>query len=243
MLQETCTQGFAGSFKIDLDPTTLEEETSSQQEEGEKDKILLRHHPLSRPKKKCRFGPGRGVYKLTHDDRGTLLPHNPSCDVHGLHSSLPTRADRTMEWRNDCNKGTHSMHEGGNQNTNLTFKKKLDRPTLTNPQFTRRSPLGRYKAPCPPVPETSPYHFVHKKLGLTKQEFEDRITTDINEMLQEIDTERRQALLESLPFERVFSKEDCLWMFASKDSPPTGALWGVYCWAAGLDVSAPHDLQ
>ena len=63
-------------------------------------------------------------------------------------------------------------------------------------------------------------------------EFEERVTNDIDEMLAEIERERRQALLETLPFERVLSKEDCRQMFRESGAPPpTSSLLGVYRWA------------
>lgn len=55
----------------------------------------------------------------------------------------------------------------------------------------------------------------------------------MDELLAEIEATRRQELLESLPFEHVLSKEDCLRMF--RDNHPTSAtLLGVYRWAADL---------
>ena len=109
------------------------------------------------------------------------------------------------------------------------------RTTFINSTWVRRSPFGSYKAPTETTSEPNPYRFVHRKLGLSESEFEDKITNDIDKLLQEIETHRRQELLETLPFERVLSQEDCLQMFAQSGVPTSGALLGVYKWATEQD--------
>lgn len=103
--------------------------------------------------------------------------------------------------------------------------------TFTHPS-QHYSPCGRYHNETVTEPALDPYRFIHRKLGLTAMEFEERVTNDIDEMLAEIERERRQALLETLPFERVLSKEDCRQMFRESGAPPpTSSLLGVYRWA------------
>ena len=80
-----------------------------------------------------------------------------------------------------------------------------------------------------------PYRLIAEKLGLTDAEFEDKITTDIDELLSEIEEERRQALLECLPFERVLTKADCHRIFSAPDAPQTGSTLGILRWASEPD--------
>ena len=84
---------------------------------------------------------------------------------------------------------------------------------------------------------------MHQKLGGLTSEFEDKINEEIEDLFQEIENERRQALLETLPFERVLSKEDCLRIFNSSDTPRTGSVLGVLIWASELEASGTTTPQ
>lgn len=117
-----------------------------------------------------------------------------------------------------------------------------DRRTLTLPFFNRTTPFERYKHPHPVEPPPSPFHFAHKKLGVPELQLREQILHEVDELLREIDKERRQALLESLPIDRALSKDDCLQLFSATGTPPAGALRGVYCWAADLDFAADAAL-
>lgn len=79
--------------------------------------------------------------------------------------------------------------------------------------------------------DLTPPRFVLRRLGISAQEFEDKIQQEIDDLFQEIKDERRQALLENLSYERVLSKADCRQMFTT---PPTNSLLGVYRWAHDL---------
>jgi hypothetical protein len=119
------------------------------------------------------------------------------------------------------------------------------RVTLTHPQQQYFTLRDKYKGLAPPEPQPNPYRFIQRKLGLSEQEFDARITQDIDELMHEIEMERREALLESLPFGRTLSKEDCRKLF-KPNFPPSGSLFGVFQWAYGLDdenvdVPALHE--
>lgn len=64
-----------------------------------------------------------------------------------------------------------------------------------------------------------------------------QIAQEVDELLSEIDRERRLALLESVPFGSALTKEHCLRWFSATGIPPAGALRGVYCWAADRDYN------
>ena len=168
----------------------------------------------SRPKKRCLFRPGKHRTHSQNPEAGqALIPAHTSGEVP---SHLPPLSGDYLEF-ND--------HE---------FTIAPDRPTLTMPMTQRRSPFSHYKdriraGPSSPGPD--PYRFLYRKLGVTAAEFEDRTTEEIEELFQEIEAERRQALLESLPCERVLSKADCRQMFQNIGIPTTGSLLGVYRWA------------
>lgn len=110
---------------------------------------------------------------------------------------------------------------------------RADKVTFTSPHSARGSPLNRFKASTSNAPAPDPYRFIHAKLGLTAEEFQERTRTDVDEFLAEIDEERRQVLRESQPFERILSKEECLLMFRD-ERPNTGPLIGIHSWAADL---------
>lgn len=114
-----------------------------------------------------------------------------------------------------------------------------DRVTLTLPFYTRRNPFDKYRGKSYTEPAEYPHRLIIRKLGLTEKEFEDKLTQDIDEMLQEIELERRQALLDTLPYERILTKQDCLQMFAS-GPPPAGPLRGIYNWAIEPDEANPN---
>jgi hypothetical protein len=79
-------------------------------------------------------------------------------------------------------------------------------------------------------------------MGITAQEFEANVTQEINEIIQQANTER---LLERIfptlpntsgadPPSRILTKEDCLSLFRATGEPSSGSLLGVYRWAADL---------
>lgn len=80
---------------------------------------------------------------------------------------------------------------------------------------------------------------------MSETEFEERIAQDVDELLQEIEDERRQALLETLPYERILSKVDCRRLF-NLGVPTSGSLLGVHRWAFENDetnspLPSPHE--
>lgn len=95
--------------------------------------------------------------------------------------------------------------------------------------------MARYKGKEALTIRPPPYRFLCKQFGLTETEFEDKIAEEIDDMLQEIEHERRQALLETLPFERVLSREECRRMLEASQTPLTGSQLGVLRWASEPD--------
>lgn len=114
----------------------------------------------------------------------------------------------------------------------------VDRVTFTHPQLTTRTPFDRYRASCAPAPRPDPFLIAQRHGGVSAEVLEALVTQeiDIDDLLVEIETTRRQELLERLPFERRLSKEDCLQMFRNNELPVTGALAGVFLWA-----TSPED--
>jgi hypothetical protein len=96
-----------------------------------------------------------------------------------------------------------------------------------------RTPFDRYryKETSPPRPAQQ----LHRQFGISEREFEDRIAEEVDELLTEIENERRKTLLETLPFEGVLTKEDCRNMFSATGFPQSGSVRGVYHWAFNLD--------
>lgn len=111
-----------------------------------------------------------------------------------------------------------------------------DRVTFTTPHRPRGSLLSRYQASASTEPTPNPYRFIQNKLGLTKAEFHEKTSEDVND-LADIELNRRQEFLEPLPYERVLTKEDCLQMFHENGQPTSGSFLGVYKWAADLGHS------
>lgn len=114
-----------------------------------------------------------------------------------------------------------------------------DRVTFSLPNLTKRTPFDRYRQrsradATDPSPSLDPYRFTYQKLGVTAEEFQRRVEEEVDDLLTEIDTNRREALLETLPFERPISKDDFLRRFNPNDQPPSGSNIGNYMWAADL---------
>lgn len=57
----------------------------------------------------------------------------------------------------------------------------------------------------------------------------------MDELLKEIEDNRRQELLEALPFERPLSKEECLRMIDTSGVFTSGSTLGMFEWAADLN--------
>jgi hypothetical protein len=104
------------------------------------------------------------------------------------------------------------------------------RTTLINPVPTRHSPFGGYKTHTrEPLP--LPLRLAQQRLGISEEELERRIADEIDELFQEIGQEHRLVLLETLPFERVLSKEDCIRMFSAPGTSVEGHRLGILKWA------------
>ena len=223
---------------IDSPPLSPYEETDSYQDkENAGPGRNETHNPHSRPKKRCRFGPskrrhlGDGHPGNSNQERGRGHLHTISV-VQQRQPLAPTQAYGTRVTHE--RRTSTPSHHGSKIRNNQTH---IDHTTLTLPLFHRSTPLERYKYHLPVEPPPSPFRFAHTKLGLTESEFGEQMANEIDALLQEIDIERRQALLEDLPLNRALSKEDCLQFFSATAIPPAGALRGVYCWAADLNYA------
>lgn len=125
------------------------------------------------------------------------------------------------------------------------------------PGPSHRSPFDHYKQTAENAPQPDLHRFVLQRLGLTAEEFEDRVTREINEALREARAERNLDLLATPtsdthePLSRILTKEDCMTLFRATGVPLSSALGGVYRWAANLGVPRfklmenlePHELQ
>ena len=112
------------------------------------------------------------------------------------------------------------------------------RVTLTLPNPPKRTPFDRYRkrntTESDPSLSLDPYRFTYQKLGVSAEEFKLRAEEEVDDLLKEIDNNRRTALLETLPFERPLSKDDYLRQFNPSAQPPSGSNIGNYMWAADL---------
>ena len=172
----------------------------------------------SRPKKRCCFGPRkRGDNDGPPSLIGQETPHN---DVRG--HTLSHSRDQDNPIRSSHTEETRQHDEGL-----ITSA-----ATLAPPIQRKRTPFDRYRGITHKEPELDPYRFVHQRLGVSASEFKDKINDEIDDLFQEIERERRQSLLETLPFEKALSKEDCLRIFSSPNTPQTGSVLGILRWAS-----------
>jgi hypothetical protein len=195
---------------------------SNKTQGNERDPEFKDQQPKSRPKKKCRFGPHKGGDSNGPTAlKGKGVSSKDDRGYYPLSQSSPT-AERTQ-----------GRIDGEPINPTTT---------LAPPPTIKRTPFDRYKRIYHPEPRFDPYRFVHQKLGVSATEFEDRVNEEIEDLFQEIDRERRQALLETVPFERTLSKEDCFRLFSDPDIPRTGSVLGVLKWASDSQEtpSSPH---
>ena len=207
-----------------------------------------RDPPRSRAKRRCLFGPRKHhshIPRLTSQEvrvsspsRNTPsecsqgdVPHSPQ-NPH----SLTHRSDPSVPGP-PVNKEKTPPPQQQECPSVATY-----RVTLTLPQPSSRNPFDKYRGIPTPEPPPDPYRLIRRKLGLSEEAFEAHIEQDIEEMFQEIDNERRQALLETLPYEWPLTQADCRKLFRFGD-PPSGSLRGVYRWAFDIEdegSSTPH---
>jgi hypothetical protein len=77
-------------------------------------------------------------------------------------------------------------------------------------------------------------------MGMTQETLEQRVAQEIAEILRQESADRRLDRIMAGAFEefpRVLSKEDCLALFTATGVPSSGSLYGVYRWAADLDMA------
>jgi hypothetical protein len=102
------------------------------------------------------------------------------------------------------------------------------------------NPLERYKARHKASAAEDPRPKFHEKrlqrLGLTEKEFDDAVTSEINERIRQARAESALERIENAAptVPRILSKEDCMTLFHATGVPTSGSLLGVYWWAADL---------
>ena len=111
-----------------------------------------------------------------------------------------------------------------------------DRVTFTCPQRVKRSPFGGYKPTATNEQAFDSTRFLHRRLGISAETFENELSHEIDEVLREIETKRRQELLENLPLKQP-SQEEARRLLQSMDLSTSGALYESYRWAAGLGTT------
>ena len=206
-------------------PVFLQEDRSELQEG---------HRPKSRSKTCCRFGP-----RPRPDDDDNPGPSNvPSPPLErdspfnssfpGRHAIVPNRPD-----------GIHPPPLGSTYNMpfpapQTEHRLGVDRATFTLPDRPRGSPIDHYRASAAQAPAPDPRRFAHRRMGLTAAEFDTEVSREVDELLLEIDTRRRQELQESLPCIPISKDEYCRRMEAS-GAITSGTQLGNYEWAANLN--------
>ena len=127
------------------------------------------------------------------------------------------------------------------------------RPTLMNFSPSKGSPFGWFKGSAfADLRHPPPFSSVHARLGISKGEIESRLTSEIEEVLLQSAEDRRLArvLIEVMPDSLapssllpahppsppliVLSKDDAIKLLSPCDFSTSGALLGVWCWAADL---------
>jgi hypothetical protein len=99
------------------------------------------------------------------------------------------------------------------------------------------SPFDRYRKVPPAPPTANPNRFVLQRLGISEEDLDAMVNSEVDELLHTMHAERRQENLiasSSVELPCIMSKEDCMTLFNATGVPPPGALWGVYRWAANL---------
>lgn len=228
----------------DTEPHTIADDSPTTQEENSPSSFPTTHlppsaqvdgtrlpgnygaRPTSRPKVRCGFGPRA---RCEEDD--TIGPPSGtfSSPVRVPHSPPSSSGRRDIP---SLNRRTDSE---GQPRPPITTHLPADRVTFTLPHRPLPSPFERYKATAATTPEPDPYRFIHRRLGLTAAEFDAKVSQDVDELLKEIEDNRRQELLEALPFERPLSKEECLRMIDTSGVFTSGSTLGMFEWAADLN--------
>ena len=137
--------------------------------------VASRSRPTSRPKRKCRFGPrARRLHRECHPNGKSQAAPSPK---------FPLRHNKPQ--------GTPPA-----SHPDTTPQILPDRVTLQPFCRTTRTPFDKYRKNYTPVPEPETFYIRHtaKRLGLSEKELEDSLTAEINDLLSEIETRRREAL-------------------------------------------------
>ena len=193
--------------------------------QGEEGNTSYQAPPKSRQKAKCFFGPQSK--KTTRET--PLLDIITSTPQH-------TRTTPAAHLSN-INLGGPITEIGQSSNSNSVIPTRAypwpDRVTLAPPGLSyAHSPLEKYKDTVEREPQSHPYRFTARRLGMTIDEFEAAIAKEVDETLHEFEVERRLA-----KGPMVLDKEYWRDYFRDKEFPTTGQMLGIYQWAHDLGIS------
>jgi hypothetical protein len=224
--------------KDNVQVITEQPQLETQQQPEARRGAGLSLNSLRRKKVKCTFGPKRVRENLIPGSREEENPPSTTETDREIPHSPPPQSQSSAHPHRLSIQDTTDLDERapGPSHQRVTI---MDRTTLINPIRGRRSPFDNYRVDSNHNSEPHPPDWVLRKLGLSRDEFESEITSEIDDLLQEIETNRRQELLESLPCDRVLSKVDCLDLFQNTGIPPPGPLLGVYNWASNQEAPSP----
>ena len=193
--------------------------------------------PISRPKKKCLFGP---LAKLKEANRLASLATRGEATA--IEHSGATSHDRSPEGG-----ASFSTHQEADRNRTphdvptIPLHQPGDRVTFIHPDLPpSRSPFDRYYHAVANRPRLNPNRFALRRMGLTEAALQENADREATELLRESFAERRLEQLfppESIasPVPSILTREECMQLFVDTGVPTTsGALLGVYRWAAGL---------
>lgn len=112
------------------------------------------------------------------------------------------------------------------------------RVTLTLPSLNVGRPFARYYGTVPEAPRPPANRFALRRLGITAEELDARVSREVDEALTEVCTElamERLTANASPEAPRILTKEDLMAFFRATGIPPPGPLRGVYRWAMDLE--------
>ena len=187
---------------------------------------------------------------------GCLEDDVPSHDLHSASTCLDAAASKPSGSRSGLEGGSdpslkckvisppnrqEATHHFCSPETSARAYPAPDRITFTHPEPAKQSPFDHYKITAAPQPRFSSIKAACQRMGISETEMESNASREINDLLQEIEDNRRRELSppamepEPATLAKVLSKEDYLQIFRSQGYPVTdGPLMSIYCWAADL---------
>jgi hypothetical protein len=191
-----------------------------------------RRGPTCRSKRKCRFGPYKKnvpTHAAGHHQRNQGRLHHdnpPSFQFEGTLIEIQARANLPEQSRPNP-LGPLIQTPPGLEPIGPS------RVTLFPHRIRQGSPFDRYRKTPPAPPTAHPNRFALQRLGISEEELEARLSSEVDERLLQLEAERRLDILtaSSSKFPRIMTREDCRTLFNATGIPPPGALGGIYRWA------------